>query len=267
MRKYLAIFKMNFVSQLQYRSAAIAGSITQICFGLMYVFLFGAFYKYGNIPADFSYSQMVSYLWLQQAFFAFFYLFEQDKEIISAIVEGNIGYELARPMNLYNKWAATIYSKKLSKSFMRMVPLFVVAIALPASIGIGLPASWGAFGMFLLSLVTGGVLVTAICMLAHILVFKSMNPNGIFSFFATIGGFCSGVLCPIPLMPDILQKILKFTPFNYLNDFSFRIYVGSYDIKTSLINMGIQIAWIIGIWALGYFLLQRSLKKVEVQGG
>lgn len=45
MRTYFSIFKLKFINSLQYRISAIAGTLTQICFGLMYVLLFTAFYK------------------------------------------------------------------------------------------------------------------------------------------------------------------------------------------------------------------------------
>ena len=62
MRTYFSIFKLKFINSLQYRVSALAGLATQICFGLMYVLLFTAFYKMGNIPDIFSYSQIITYL-------------------------------------------------------------------------------------------------------------------------------------------------------------------------------------------------------------
>lgn len=56
MRTYFSIFKLKFINSLQYRVSALAGLATQICFGMMYVLLFTAFYKMGNIPDNFSYS-------------------------------------------------------------------------------------------------------------------------------------------------------------------------------------------------------------------
>lgn len=134
MRTYFSIFKLKFINSLQYRVSALAGLATQICFGLMYVLLFTAFYKMGNIPDNFSYSQMITYLWLQQAFFMYFGLFAQNKDMTKAIVEGNISYEMVRPMSLYNNWFATLYSERLAKTLLRMLPLVVIAFCLPASI-------------------------------------------------------------------------------------------------------------------------------------
>ena len=43
MMSYFGIFKMNFKGELQYRSKAISGVVTQIFWGLMYIYLYTAF--------------------------------------------------------------------------------------------------------------------------------------------------------------------------------------------------------------------------------
>ena len=267
MRTYFSIFKLKFINSLQYRVSALAGLATQICFGLMYVLLFTAFYKMGNIPDNFSYSQMITYLWLQQAFFMYFGLFAQNKDMTKAIVEGNISYEMVRPMSLYNNWFATLYSERLAKTLLRMLPLVVIAFCLPASIRLSLPASWGAFGLFLIELVVAGFMVAGLGMLCYGLLFRTMTPNGTFAIFATVSQFCSGAMLPIPLMPVWLQNVMNYLPFRYLNDLCYRTYCGSIDLKTSAIQLGIQVAWTVAIFLLGKLVFKRNLKKVEVQGG
>ena len=90
MRAYKSIFKIRFINSLQYRTAAIAGVLTQVAFGLMYLMLYRAFYSQGNIPDNFDYNHMASYVWLQQMFFIYFATFDRNKEIISQIEQGNI---------------------------------------------------------------------------------------------------------------------------------------------------------------------------------
>ena len=56
-------------------------------------------------------------------------------------------------------------------------------------------------------------------------------------------------------------------PFQYVSDLPFRIYVGNIGLQEGLIGLIIQIIWIIILITLGYILMQKSLKKVVVQGG
>ena len=66
---YLSYFKLYFFVGLQYRVSAFAGLMTQFFWGLMNVLLYEAFYKNG-ISTSLSWSDLVTYIWLTQAFFA-----------------------------------------------------------------------------------------------------------------------------------------------------------------------------------------------------
>ena len=267
MRAYGSIFKIRFINTLQYRTAAFAGVATQICFGLMYVFLFTAFYRQGNVPSDFTHLQMVSYLWLQQMFFAYFFPLDPNKNIVGQIEQGNICYELVRPMKLYNNWSVTLFAEKIAKTLLRFGPVLLFAILMPTGIGIELPASVGAFFLSLFNLVVSGMLIVAMNMVCYCMLFKTMSSLGIFSIYTTIASLLGGSMIPIPMMPVWAQKVLNFLPFRYTSDLTFRTYVGSIDITSALIQTAIQLAWLVFFVILGKLLMKRCLKKVEVQGG
>ena len=74
MKKYLAIFRIRFINALQYRAAALAGMATQFAFGFMFILAFEAFYKVNPDAFPMEFSQTVSYIWIQQAFLALFFL-------------------------------------------------------------------------------------------------------------------------------------------------------------------------------------------------
>ena len=75
MRIFFKVFKTSLLEELQYKGAFISGIICQIAFGLMYVFLYSAFFENG-IPQNFNQVQMASYIWLGQALFAMFAFFD-----------------------------------------------------------------------------------------------------------------------------------------------------------------------------------------------
>ena len=45
MKKYIAFFKLHFITGLQYRASALAGMSTQLFFGLIYVMVYIAFFE------------------------------------------------------------------------------------------------------------------------------------------------------------------------------------------------------------------------------
>lgn len=267
MKQYLSLFKIRFVNTLQYRTAAFAGLLTQGAFGLMYILLFKAFYAQGNVPAGFTVTQMMSYIWLQQIFFVLFFPVNNNAMISSQIEQGNLCYELVRPMNLYANWFTTLYSERLSKTLLRFIPISILAFCLPASLGISLPVSVPAFLLFVFNLIIASMLVIAINTLAYCLMMKTMSSIGIFSIISTITSLFSGAMVPLPLTPSWFQKICEFLPFSYINDLTFRTYVGSIPLNQALVKTVIQVVWLIALVLIGNFWVKKNLKKVEVQGG
>ncbi len=56
MKKYLSFFRLRFAMGLQYRTAALAGIITQFAWGFMEIMIFHAFYRAdaASFPMHFS---------------------------------------------------------------------------------------------------------------------------------------------------------------------------------------------------------------------
>lgn len=267
MKPYYSIFKIRAINSLQYRTAAIAGVITQCAFGLMYILLYKAFYSFGNAPSNFNEMQMISYLWLQQMFFGIFYVSIKNQNIILQIEQGNICYEMVRPINLYSNWFASLYADNVSKTLLRFIPVAIFAMLLPAGWGLGAPVSFAAFVIFLINLIVGSLLVVSMNMLCYCLMFKTMSSIGIFSIMATMSSIFNGSMIPLPLTPVWFQKFVNFLPFRYVNDLTFRTYVGSIAVGDAIGQTAIQIVWLIAFVFIGNLWLNKNLKKVEVQGG
>ena len=85
MRFYLSYFKLRFITSLQYRKAALAGIATQFFFGLVYIMVYLAFYESSTNNGLMEINELVSYLWLNQAFFALTYMYYRDDEIFKMI--------------------------------------------------------------------------------------------------------------------------------------------------------------------------------------
>ena len=70
MKPYISVLRVRFLNGLQYRAAALGGLVTQFFWGVMAIFLYQAFYLSGGEAQTISFSQLVTYVWLQQAFLA-----------------------------------------------------------------------------------------------------------------------------------------------------------------------------------------------------
>jgi len=99
MGPYLVILRAAFQMMLQYRSAAVAGVLTQIFWGLLRVMIFASLYNATSHAAPMSFADVVTYIWIGQALFQLL-PFGAEREIALMIRSGGVVYELARPLDL-----------------------------------------------------------------------------------------------------------------------------------------------------------------------
>jgi len=219
MKTYFAVFRMRLIVGMQYRAAAWAGILTQFFWGFMYIMIYMAFYASGGAKSSMPLSQLVSYIWLQQAFLNIIMMWLQDDDLLPIIANGHVAYELCRPYNLFKFWYARLLATRVSNTILRCLPVLLIASLLPTPYHLELPAGIDACALFLLSLCLSLFLVTAISMFIYILTFVTLSPVGPKVIVALTAEFLQGSMIPIPLMPTWLQQILNFLPFRYSADF------------------------------------------------
>ena len=265
MSSYIGIFKMNFKGELQYRAKALSGVATQVFWGLMYIYLYTAFMG-GKAIEGFSIEQMITYVWLGQAFLVIRFL-DLPKNCAKEIENGNICYKFTRPINLYNQWYAEHLGYKLSALILRCMPLILFAAIMPKSIRIMLPTSFTAFILFLAALTIGALLTSAISMIIVYLTFKTLSAKGTVSICNTVCGVLGGLYIPLVFMPQSVQNVLNYLPFRYTLDLPARIYIGNIPPLEGLKFIGIALAWLIIIVLLGKLLISKAGKNAIIQGG
>lgn len=266
MKTYFSVFRLRMLNGLQYRVAALAGLATQFFWGFMYIMIYEAFYLHSiNTPIDFD--QLVTYVWLQQAFLALVALWLRDPELFQLIISGNIAYELCRPSDTYRFWYAKLLGQRLSSALLRCIPIILIASFLPKPYRIEMPPDMFTFILFLVTLILGLFVIVAISMLIYISVFVTLNPTGSILLFGVIGEFLAGLIIPIPFMPPWLQKIAYVLPFRYTADLPFRVYSGNIPVQEAFQGIGIQLIWLILLFILGQYTMNKALRRVVVQGG
>lgn len=267
MKQYLSFFRMRFITGLQYRTAAIAGVSTQFIWGAMEILLFQAFYQADANAFPMSFRALTSYVWLQQAFLALYMFWFWDNDIFDSITNGNISYELCRPVDLYTMWFTKNLASRLSKAVLRCFPVLILASILPAPYGITLPPDPVTALLFLFSMALGLGVVVSLSMVIYALSFYTISSQGIRMITTSLAEFLSGAVIPLPFLPDQISCIVELLPFASIQNAPLRIYSG--DIAGSSLGRAIalQVFWLILLTASGKLLMHRALKQVVVQGG
>jgi len=267
MRAYVSLLRVRFLNGLQYRAAALGGLTTQFFWGLMLVFIYRAFYGADVSSGGFAYKDLVSFVWLQQAFLAFIFLYDFDAELLDMITTGGISYELCRPVDLYPVWYTKLLSKRLAMGALRFAPVLALGFLMPRPYKLSLPQSPAAFFLFLITLFLGLFLLVSISMLIYISIFKTTSAQGSINIFSITGEFFAGMTIPVPLMPPWLRRVCYALPFRWTSDLPLRVYSGSIATGEALAGICVQILWIAALISAGSFFMKRVARLSAVQGG
>lgn len=267
MKKYLSFFRLRFLMGLQYRTAALAGIVTQFAWGFMEIMIFSAFYRADAAAFPMSLSATASYIWMQQAFLAFFAAWMVEGEIFDSIVNGNIAYELCRPIDIYNMWFARSVANRISRAVLRCFPILLVASFLPAPYGISAPEDAMHFVLFVVTLFLGLFVMVAFCMLIYVLTFFTISPQGLRMLFVSSVEFFAGAVIPLPFFPEKVQRVMELLPFAAMQNVALRVYGGSMTGGEMEKAVLLQVFWLAVLVAAGKGLCRAALKRVVVQGG
>lgn len=267
MRKYWAFFRLRFSMGLQYRAAALAGISTQFVWGGLEILAFRAFYEADPLAFPMTFQATSTYIWLQQAFLALFMSWFFENEIFEAIQNGNIAYEICRPIDIYHMWFARGVATRLSRAVLRCMPILLVAAFLPAPYGLGSPANAAALMWTSLTMILSLLVVVAMGMLIYLLTFFTISAAGIRMVASSLMGLLQGEILPIPFFPDGLKQVVELLPFASVQNVPFRVYSGDLSGAALYRAVLLQIFWLVVLVTAGKLLARRAMKKVVVQGG
>ncbi len=267
MRKYYSFFKIRFFTGLQYRAAAWGGIATQFAWGIMTLLMFWAFYQSGANAFPMEFSQLASYIWLQQAMLAMYMTWYFDNDIFESIIDGNVSYELCRPLDIYSMWFTKNVATRLSRVLLRFLPIVIFSAFLPHPFNLSAPIDIVTAVIFIFSAVVGMLVLVAFTMLIYLAAFFTISARGMRLLIVAMLEFFTGALVPIPFFPEELQMVLNILPFASVQSTPFLIYVGEIASSEVVTPLVLQLSWLIALVLIGKLVSANALKKVVVQGG
>lgn len=266
MSGYVCYFKTQLVNGLQYKTAAFSGILTQLFWGIMNVMVFTAFYQYSSITSI-NLQELVTYVWLNQAFLILIYMRIKDNDLMESIKNGTVAYELCRPYDLYSWWYIKLLTQKYAAVLLRFIPVIVFSIILPYGYSLSAPNSIINFILFCITLILGSLVLVAILMIILSISFFTCQDKGISDIIFIVSDVLAGAILPLPLLPKIIQNISEYLPFRLVGDLPFRIYSGNVDIIYALKSLILQIIWIFILVIIGRLIMRKALKNICIQGG
>lgn len=260
---YIAVLSARFRTLLQYRAAALAGFGTQLFWGLIRIMIFEAFYRSSTLPQPLTYEQVVTYVWLSQAFLVLV-PFSADPDVRSLIRSGNVVYELVRPANLYFFWFSRSIAQRTAPGLFRALPMFITAclffdMALPTTAYA--TAAWG------VSMIFAVIIGAALTNLLNISMMWTISGEGLGTLLSASAWLLSGITLPLLFFPDWSQGFLNALPFRYMMDVPFRFYLGQIPPSDLWHHLPNQLFWAFALIGMGHFALDKATRRLVVQGG
>ncbi len=263
MRLYLELAKKSFQRQVAYRSATVAGFVTNLFFGALRAAVLIAVFGESSRVAGYSLRDAITYTGITQALIGATALWGWY-DMVRSIKTGEVASDLSKPFDYYGFWLAQDVGRGLYQLLARGV---TIMIAYTLIFGIVTPSSIEQWALALLS-VAGALLISfGWRFLVSTTAFWATDALGFtrMAYFFVL--FPSGFLIPIAFMPDWLQALCRATPFPGLIDAPVSIYLGHAQGIDAVGLLLSQAFWIVVLGSLGRVAAELGRRKVTIQGG
>jgi ABC-2 type transport system permease protein len=264
MRLYLELAKKSFQRQIAYRTATLAGLITNMFFGVLRASILIAVYnaQTRGVP-DYSVQDAITYTGLTQAFIGAVALWGWF-DMIRSIKSGEVASDLARPYDYYNFWLAQDLGRSLFQLSTRgLLGMLIFIVFFGASV----PTSVSQWVLLAISTLLALLLSFSWRFLASAMAFWTTDAVG-WMRIASFGILLpTGFLIPLAFMPVWLQTLCYLTPFPGMINTPVDIYLGRAEGNRAVILIGLQLFWLIVLMAAGRLAAYAGRRKLTIQGG
>jgi ABC-2 type transport system permease protein len=263
MRLYLAIARRAFQRATTYRSAYIAGIITNAFFGALLSFVFIAVYDSRDEVAGLTLNDAISYVWATQSLISIGAAWITSVEISQSIRTGDVITDLMRPWSFFLYWLSRSLGERVFNLLVRGSLTYLIGVLY---FGARLPAPVDLLA-FIPAVLLAMIVSFAVSFCVNLTSFWLLDNSGVILLVNVIIQFFSGFLLPIAFFPPILQTIARALPFQAMAGLPTQIVLGQIPPDQVGPTLLLQLVWAVLLIG-GCFLVQAvALRKVVVQGG
>jgi ABC-2 type transport system permease protein len=263
MRLFYELVKLSFRRQLTYRTANLAGLATNFFFGLLRASVLIALYGPRTEVAGLSLADAVTYTGISQAAIACLSFFGWS-EVMQSVYSGDIASDLLKPMGYFTFWLAKDLGRAVASFLVRGLTL-MVAYAL--FYDITMPRSGGQWLAVVVTLMLSMLVSFSWRFLINLTAFWTPDARGVIRFVFVFSWFLSGFLMPLRLFPDWFARVCHLTPFPSMINTLVEVYLGVLTGSALFQAMGMQLLWIVLLFATGQLVLRVGVHRLVIQGG
>jgi ABC-2 type transport system permease protein len=262
---YLAVARLAFRRQLAYRTANLAGLLTNAFFGYLRAAVFATVFVGHTLIGSYDAHAAVSYTWITQALIMVVQLWGWW-DIEATIRTGDVVTDLARPFSYLAYWLARDLGRAAYFAIFRGLPTLVIGqLTLPD--GLRLPSDPTAWLALCVSVVLAVTVSFAWRFLLNMSAFWTTDARGLGALALGMVMFLGGFVMPLRWFPDWAQPLLLALPFAAMFQTPADIFVGRLSGIPALAAVAGQAAWAIALLGACQVVVSQAVRRVSVQGG
>lgn len=262
MRTYIEFALKKFQNKMTYRLEFFMGIvntfITIVVYLCIYKALYGNVAEVDGISFTMVATNFVISLGLSSAF-EYNEMFLQDK-----VHDGSITNEFLKPVNFIFRLLAENVGEGIFKLVFNFLPALVLTLFYTKLCP---PKSICHLLLMIFSVCFGYLILWLISFIVQTWSFWLFSVWGIITIKNVFVKILSGTLLPLWFMPQMLRKIIAFTPFESIYFTPIQIYLGQLQGTELFSKIAIQVAWIVALWIVANAFWKNGVKKLVVQGG
>jgi ABC-2 type transport system permease protein len=261
-RRYLPLSRVALASTLSAKGAFLLGTGISALTMVAVIFLWHAVYARRSAVQSVTWKQMESYLVV--TFVMSRLVSYSIGRIGRRVLDGSIAVDLTRPVD----FQLAQLTDAFGVASVEGTVAFAIAVVAAVSIS-DFQTPHGALEtlLFLVSLALIVPLKFAMVYLANLATFWTQNSIGVTTTLTTLTLALSGTYIPVTLLPHWLELVARALPFQAVAFGPAWIFIGRVGTQGALAIIGVQVAWIVVLGAIGRVLWERAARAVTFHGG
>lgn len=265
MNKYIVLFQKAFIKSIEYRSEILIWLVLDTLPILILLLVWVGIYQTKDTIAGFGLSDMLQYYLLGMIIEGLTAShFEAWR--VEQIKMGKIDYFLTRPISFLTEILLVFFGGKAFYLFVSM-PLFLLVWYLTSlifSISLPIISIIDMLSIFVL-LFLAALFQAFIALIIVLLGFWFEGAQGLEHFKWIVLSIFTGLMIPIPFMPQMIQHLIYLLPFKYLYAVPIGIVQGTYQLR--IIDWSYLVATIVFLYVVILLIWNRAQYKYSSAGG
>ncbi len=263
MSLYLIVAVKAFRRATAYRSAFVAGILTNAFFGALICYVYRAVYGAGGEVAGFTLHDAISYTWVTQSLISIGAAWITSTEISQSIRTGDVLTDLTRPWSFLLYWMSRSLGERSFNLIFRGSITYLIGV-LYFGARIPTPADLLAF---LPAIALALVISFAFSFCVNLAAFWMLDTMGLILLANVLLSFFSGFLLPLAFFPPALQAVAYALPFQAITSLPAQVFLGRLGGEALAPTLALQLFWALVMLGLALALQRAAMRKVVIQGG